>query len=196
MTTPARRRWLAAACVAPWLLACTKRSFQAIDVSGADWGRDFRLRGADGREHTLADYRGRLVLVFFGFTQCPDICPTALARAAETIRLLGAEARLLQVIFVTIDPERDTPAVLGEYTRAFEPTFIGLWGDAAATEATAREFHVFYRKVQTGASYTMDHSAISYVFDTRGRLRLAVQHAQTAAALAADMQLLLDEAAA
>ena len=132
------------------------------------------------------------MLIFFGFTQCPDICPTALSRAADVMQRLGPESDRLQVIFVTIDPERDTPALLREYTRAFHPSFVGLHGDAAVTAATAQQFKVFYNKVPTGSSYTMDHSAISYVFDPQGRLRLAVKHEQPAASLAADIGRLLN----
>lgn len=177
------------------LAGCQRRGgdapFQSIDVSGAEWGRDFRLRDADGRSVQLADFRGRCVLLFFGFTQCPDICPTALSRAAAVMQKLGPEATKLQVIFVTVDPERDSPDVLREYPRAFHPSFIGLHADLATTEATAKAFKVFYRKVPTGSSYTMDHTATSYVFDPAGRLRLAVRHEQDAASLAGDIALLL-----
>lgn len=171
----------------------SKHKFESIDVSGADWGQDFHLRDPQGRARTLADFRGKAVLVFFGFTQCPDVCPTALARAAEVKRLLGDDAARLQVIFVTIDPERDPPSVLNDYTHAFDPSFLGLWGDASATQAAARDFKVYYRKVPTGASYTMDHSTISYAFDPSGQLRLAIQHSQSAASVAADLRALLHE---
>jgi protein SCO1/2 len=175
--------------------ACSPRGdslgFESLDISGAEWDRDFALRDLEGRTRTLADYRGKAVLIFFGFTQCPDICPTALSRAADVMQRLGPEAERLQVIFVTIDPERDTPALLREYTRAFHPGFVGLHGDEASTAATAGQFKVFYRKVPTGSSYTMDHSAISYVFDPQGRLRLAVKHEQPAASLASDIGRLL-----
>jgi protein SCO1/2 len=181
------------------LAGCERRGeavpFESIDVSGADWGRDFRLLGSDGRTVQLADFQGRCVLLFFGFTQCPDVCPTALSRAAAVMQRLGAQATKLQVIFVTADPERDTPAVLREYTRAFHPSFIGLNADLATTEATAKTFKVFYRKVPTGSSYTMDHTATSYVFDPTGRLRLAVRHEQDATSLAADITRLLKESA-
>ncbi|MBN8493984.1 MAG: SCO family protein [Burkholderiales bacterium] len=194
---PHRRSVLAVLLAAALGTACSPReqpvAFEALDISGADWGRDFALRDSEGHPRTLADYRGKAVLVFFGFTQCPDICPTALSRAAEVMQHLGPEAARLQVIFVTIDPERDTPALLREYTRAFHPSFVGLHGDEATTAATAAQFKVFYRKVPTGSSYTMDHSAISYVFDPQGRLRLAVKHEQPAASLAADIGQLLKE---
>lgn len=170
-----------------------KVPFQSIDISGAEWGRDFRLQGTDGQPVQLADFRGRCVLLFFGFTQCPDVCPTALTRAADLMRRLGSQAARLQVIFVTVDPERDSPAVLREYTRAFHPSFIGLHADLDTTAATAQTFKVFYQKVPTGSSYTMDHTATSYVFDPTGRLRLAVRHEQDAASLAADITRLLKE---
>ena len=194
--TPAastRRTALALLLAAGLPAGCQRSGFHSLDVTGAPWGRDFRLRDPDGRERTLADFRGRAVLIFFGFTQCPDVCPTALSRAAEVQRLLGADGNRLQVIFVTVDPERDTPPVLAEYTRAFGTGFLGLYGDTAQTAATASEFRVIYQKVPTGGSYTMDHSAISYVFDPRGQLRLAVRHADTAAVVAEDIGRLLKD---
>ena len=179
------------------LVACDRQSsatpFQSIELTGADWGRDFRLQDAEGRTVQLADFKGRCVLLFFGFTQCPDVCPTALARAADVMQRLGPQASRLQVIFITVDPERDLPAVLREYPRAFHPSFIGLHADLAATEATAKAFKVFYRKVPTGSSYTMDHTATSYVFDPTGRLRLAVRHEQDAASITVDITRLMKE---
>ena len=165
--------------------------FRGMDLTGASYGRDFRLTDPDGRERTLADFKGRAVLLYFGFTQCPDVCPTALTRAAEAKRLLGSEGERLQVIFVTIDPERDLPAVLKEYTAAFDPSFLGLYGDAERTRQTAEHFKVYYKKVPTGGSYTMDHSTLSYAFDPQGRLRLALRHEQNAQDYAHDLRLLL-----
>lgn len=173
------------------LAGCTRRGFHATDVTGAEWGRDFRLRDPEGRVRTLADFRGRAVLIFFGFTQCPDVCPTALTRATEVMQALGDDARELQVIFVTVDPERDTPALLREYTSAFHPDFLGLWGDEQETAAAAAEFKVIYMKVPTNRSYTIDHTALSYVFDRAGRLRLAVRHGSPASELAEDVKQLL-----
>lgn len=167
--------------------------FQAFDVSNASWGRDFKLRDVDGHERTLADYRGKVVLLFFGFTQCPDVCPTALARAVDVEQRLGKDAARVQVLFVTLDPERDQPGLLKAYMDAFDPRFVALWGDLPTTDATAREFKIAYRKVPTGSSYTLDHTAITYAFDARGRLRLAIPHAQPAAAVAKDVERLLDE---
>lgn len=167
--------------------------FHGLDLTGASYGRDFRLLDAQGRERSLADFRGKVVLLYFGFTQCPDVCPTALSRAAEVKKLLGAEGERLQVIFVTIDPERDTPQVIQPYVAAFDPSFLGLYGDAQRTRETAAEFKVFYQKVPTGGSYTMDHSTLSYVFDPQGRLRLALRHEQNAQDYAHDLRLLLQE---
>lgn len=197
-TTPASRR----ACLAGGLgllalLAGCKRAplpFNGIDLTGATYGRDLRLQDADGRERTLADFRGRALMLFFGFTQCPDVCPTALTRALEIRQLLGADGGRLAVAFVTIDPERDTPEVLKAYVSAFDPGFVALRGDAAQTAEAAREFKVFYKKVPTGASYTMDHTAITYVFDPEGRLRLALRHEQGAQECAADLRQILGAA--
>jgi protein SCO1/2 len=194
---PPRRRALLAASAAAFSLlvaACSRsgpEAFHGIDLTGADYAKDFRLTDPDGKERTLADFRGKAVLVFFGFTQCPDVCPTALATAAEAKRLLGADGDRLQVIFVTIDPERDTPEVLRSYAAAFDPGFIGLYGDAERLERTAKDFKVFYNKVPTGSSYTMDHTALTYAYDPQGRLRLALRHGQTAEQYAADLRRLL-----
>jgi protein SCO1/2 len=195
----ARRRWATGFGLSIFsplavLSACSpssKASFHSIDITGANYGRDFALRDPEGRVRRLPDFKGRLLLIFFGFTQCPDVCPTSLARAVEVMQLLGPQAGQLQVAFVTVDPERDTPALLAEYTRAFHPSFLGLHADLETTAATAREFKVFYKKVPTGSSYTMDHTAMSYAFDREGRLRLAVRHEQTAAQVAADLKALL-----
>ena len=166
-------------------------SFNSLDVTGAAWGRDFSLLDPQGRTRTLADFRGQVVVLFFGFTQCPDVCPTALSRAAAVMQQLGPAAGRVQVIFVTVDPERDTAPMLAEYTRAFHPRFLGLMADLPTTERTAKDFKVFYRKVPTGSSYTMDHTALSFVFDPAGRLRLAVRHETTAEQLAQDLKRLL-----
>lgn len=192
----ARRLWLqlCAAAALGLLAACDKPAFQSLDITGASYGRGFSLQDTEGATRTLADYQGRVVLMFFGFTQCPDICPTALSRAAEVMALLGPDAARVQVVFVTVDPERDLPVVLREYTRAFHPSFIGLHADLDTTAATAKDFKVFYSKVPTGGSYTMDHTAITYAFDPQGRLRLAIRHEQTAASVAADVRLLLQHA--
>jgi protein SCO1/2 len=165
--------------------------FNGVDLTGADWGRDFSLQDPDGKTRTLADFRGKYVLLFFGFVHCPDVCPTALTRAKEMRKLLGADAAKVQVIFVTVDPERDTAALMREYTAAFDPTFLGLRADAEGTRRAAAEFKVFYEKVATGSSYTVNHSAMTYVFDDKGRLRLALQHTQSPEQFAADLRTLM-----
>jgi protein SCO1/2 len=162
-----------------------------MDLTGADYGKTLSLDDPSGRARSLADFRGQVVMVFFGFTQCPDVCPTALVRAVQVKQALGADGARLQVLFVSVDPERDTPAVLAEYTKAFDPTFLALRGDAARTEAAAKEFKVFFRRVPTGGSYTMDHTALSYLIDPQGRLRVAVRHNQPADEIVADVRQLL-----
>ncbi len=177
------------------LAGCTPGgvSFKGSDVTGAAFGRDFALADAAGQPRTLADYRGKAVALFFGYTQCPDVCPTTLAALAEATRSLGADAARVQVLFVTVDPERDTPALLAAYVPAFDPRFVGLRGDAAATERTAREFKVIYQKVPGAAPdrYTMDHSAGTYLFDPAGRLRVFESSAADPTALAHDLRELL-----
>jgi len=179
------------------LAACDKvlpTRFNGVDITGANYAQDFRLTDADGRERTLADFKGKAVMMFFGFTQCPDVCPTALVRAAEIKRLLGSDGDRLQVIFVTVDPERDSPVVLKAYTQAFDPSFIGLYGDLQRTSETAKDFKVFYKKVPTGSSYTMDHSAFSYVFDPKGKIRIVLRHEQGAQECADDLRTILQSA--
>jgi protein SCO1/2 len=167
--------------------------FRASDVTGATFGREFQLNDAAGKPRTLADYRGKAVVVFFGYTQCPDVCPTTLAELADVMKKLGPDADRVQVLFVTIDPERDTPDLLSKYVPAFDPRFMGLYGDAAATARTAKEFKIIYQK-QPGAtpgSYTMDHSAGTYIFDPQGRLRLYVSYGQGPEVFAHDLRELL-----
>ncbi|NYT80244.1 SCO family protein [Alcaligenaceae bacterium] len=166
-------------------------NIRGIDMSGADIGHDFLLTGTDGKQHALADFKGQAVLIFFGFTQCPDVCPTALFRAAEVKKMLGDDGDQLQVLFVTVDPERDTPEVLQAYVSAFDPSFLGLYGDLAQTRKTASDFKVYYEKVPTGSSYTMDHTAITYVYDKDGQLRVALRHTQSVEDYAADIRQVL-----
>jgi protein SCO1 len=167
--------------------------FEAADVTGASFGHDFALEDPDGRQRTLADFRGKAVVVFFGYTQCPDVCPATLATLAEAMKRLGPDADRVQVLFITVDPERDTAALLAQYVPAFDPRFLGLRGDAAATARTAKEFRIIYEKVPgaTPGSYTMDHSAGSYVFDPQGRLRLFVSNGQGPDVFAHDLRELL-----
>ncbi|MDR0716980.1 MAG: SCO family protein [Azoarcus sp.] len=165
--------------------------FHNTDISGASYGNDFALLDPDGKTRRLADFRGKAVMIFFGFIQCPDICPSTLVRASEVRRLLGADGERLQILFVTLDPERDSPAILREYTAAFGADVLGLYATPEKTRETAKDFRIYYRKTPTGSGYTIDHSAISYLYDPAGRLRLAVSHQSPAAAIAADVALLL-----
>jgi protein SCO1/2 len=167
--------------------------FESSDVTGSSFGHDFTLEDPDGRQRTLADFRGKAVVVFFGYTQCPDVCPATLATLAEAMKRLGPDADRVQVLFITVDPERDTAALLKQYVPAFDPHFLGLRGDAAATARTAKEFRIIYEKVPgpTPGSYTMDHSAGSYVFDPQGRLRLFVSNGQGPDVFAHDLRELL-----
>lgn len=173
-----------------------KVSFRNTDVTGAAFGRGFELTDHNGQRRTLADFRGKVVTVFFGYTQCPDVCPTTLSEMAEVMRLLGDKADRVQVLFVSVDPERDTQALLAQYVPAFDPRFLGLYGTAEETAGVAKEFKVFFQKVPGSRPgiYTVDHSAGSYVFDAQGRLRLFVKHAQGAAPLAEDLRKLIDGA--
>ena len=149
--------------------------FRSTDITGADFGKALSLTGHDGRPRTLADFRGKLVVLFFGFTHCPDICPTTLADMAGVMKALGADAARVQVLFVTVDPERDTAGLLAKYVPAFDASFLGLTGNPAAVQAAAKEFKIFYEKRPGGApgAYTVDHSGQSYVLDAQGRLRFA-----------------------
>jgi protein SCO1/2 len=151
--------------------------FKSADITGASWGKGFHLTDQNGKPLSLADFKGKVVLLFFGYTHCPDVCPTTMAELAQVMQQLGADAKRVQVLFVTVDPARDTPQVLKQYVPAFNPTFIGLYGNADATAAVAKEFHVVYQKQPDGGSggpgdYTVDHSAGTYIYDPQGRLRL------------------------
>jgi len=183
--------------VAAFLAACSPEGpkFRSTDVTGADFGRELALTGHDGKPRTLADFRGKAVVLFFGYTHCPDVCPTTLVDLAEVMKKLGSDAARVQVLFVTLDPERDTPEVLSKYVPAFDASFLGLSGDAAATKRTAQEFKIFYEKRpgSTPSSYTVDHSAQSYVIDPQGRLRLFVRQDRIATDLADDLRTILNE---
>jgi len=167
--------------------------FMASDVTGTSYGRDFQLVDHNGKPRTLADYHGKAVVMFFGYTQCPDVCPTTLAELAEAMKRLGPDADRVQVLFVTVDPERDTPDLLSKYVPAFDPRFVGLYGDADATARTAKEFKIIYQKQpgQTPGTYTMDHSAGTFVFDPNGKLRVYVGYGQGADVFAHDLRELL-----
>ncbi|MBP6406527.1 MAG: SCO family protein [Ramlibacter sp.] len=188
------RRALLLASVA-LLSACSpdKPQFRAIDITGAEYARDFNLTDHNGQPRSIKDFAGKVVVVFFGFTQCPDVCPTALAELAEVKRMLGKDGNKLQGIFVTVDPERDTPEVLKGYMANFDPSFLALRGTPDQLAAMAKDYKVYYKKVdgKTPTSYTMDHSAGSFVYDTQGRIRLYTRYGSGAQALADDIRLLL-----
>lgn len=189
-------RWLAVSLVALLgLTACSKpvAQFDSVDITGADYAHDFHLTDASGRPRALADYRGKVVMLFFGYTQCPDVCPTTMADLKSVMQALGPESDRVQVLFVTLDPERDTAALLAQYVPAFDPRFVGLRGDDATTEATAKEFKVFYQKVPgtVPGSYTLDHTAGTYVFDAAGHIRLFIRQNEGAVAITHDVKLLL-----
>lgn len=188
---------ISATVLALGLSACGKseaslQDVHGIDLTGASFGDGFQLKDADGQVRTLEDFKGKVVLMFFGFTQCPDVCPTALVNASQIKSLLGPDGDKLQVLFITVDPERDTPEVLREYTQAFDPSFIGLYGDEAQTAAVAKNYRVFYAKVPTGNSYTMEHTALTYVFDRDGTLRIALRHEMTPEQSAEDIRKVMD----
>jgi protein SCO1/2 len=169
-----------------------KPSFQLTDLTGAEFGRDFQLTDHNGKPRTLADFKGKVVAIFFGYTHCPDVCPTALGELAIVVNELGKDAGRMQVLFITADPERDTPALLSRYVPAFHPDFLGLYGDVDATARTAKEFKVFYQKQPLpGGGYSVDHSAGTYIYDTKGRLRLFAGYGQGAPKLLHDIRLLL-----
>lgn len=165
--------------------------YSGIDLDKVNWGRNFRLTDASGRERTMEEFRGKYVMIFFGYVQCPVVCPTVLLRAAETRRALGADGERIQVVFITLDPERDTPALAQEYAEAFDPSFIGLRGDLERTKEVAKEFHVYFKKVPTGGSYAIDHTAITYVLDDKGKLRLGLQHQHSVEQYVADLRALI-----
>ena len=175
--------------------ACSddKPSFRSSDITGLDLGRDFELIDHNGQPRTLADFRGKVLVVFFGFTHCPDVCPTTLAELAKAMKQLGPDAQRVQVAMITVDPQRDTPEVLKPYVTALDPSFLGLTGDPQAIADAAKEFKVFYQK-SPGASpqaYSVDHSSGTYVFDPAGRVRLMVAYGQGAEVFAHDIAELL-----
>ena len=174
---------VAAVTVAIFLrLGAKNIDFEATDVAGVSWGRDLRLTGNDGAPHELADFRGKVVALYFGYTRCPDVCPLTLATLGESVRLLGEKGKRVQVLFVTVDPKHDKPKVLSEYLRSFHEGFLGLYGDAAATARTAAEF-----KVEAGEH----HSIPVFLFDPTGRLRLVAHPEASAESIAHDVRLLL-----
>jgi len=178
------------------LAGCSdKPAFSGIDITGADYATGFDLTDHNGQRRTLADFKGKAVVVFFGFTQCPDVCPTSLAEMAQAKALLGDQGDRLQGLFVSVDPERDTPEVMKEYMVNFDPTFLALFTSPDALPALAKSFKIYYKKVDgpTPTSYTMDQSAGSYVYDAQGRIRLYHRYGSGAQALASDVKRLLAE---
>ena len=191
-----RRAWLLASAAVLLVTAtgCEQRAqFNNVDITGAQYAREFVLTDHAGARRTLADYKGKVVTVFFGFVQCPDICPTTLQDMAEVRRRLGRAGDDVQVLFITVDPDRDTREVLAKYVPAFDPSFVGLYGSPEDTARVAKEFKVIYEKVpgQTPTSYTINHSAGTYVFDRQGRVRLFLRHGAGIDAIAADLKRLL-----
>ena len=178
------------------LTACQpdRPNFHGIDITGVDYARDLRVRDFNGQPRTLADFRGKVVVIFFGYTQCPDVCPTTMGEMLRVKQLLGADGDKLQVLFLSLDPERDTPEVLKAYMGSFDPGFLGLYaGSADELAALAKDFKVFYKKVEgsTPGSYTMDHTASSYIYDPQGRLRLVSRYGTRPEDVAADVRQLL-----
>jgi protein SCO1/2 len=201
MTNPIKKL-LTMLALAVLLAACDKLSnglsnkpvsFNNTDITGLDYARDFALTDHTGKPRTLADFRGKIVVLFFGYTQCPDVCPTTMAEMSTVMKELGPSADDVQVLFVTLDPERDTQTLLAQYVPAFDQRFLGLSGDAEATRKVAKEFKVFYNKVPGTApgSYSIDHTAGSYLFDRNGKVRLYLRHGQGAAPIVHDIRQLL-----
>ena len=177
------------------MAGCTEKvePFSGIDITGADYATGFSLTDHNGQPRTLADFKGKAVVLFFGFTQCPDVCPTTMSELAEAKRLLGPEGERVQGLFVSIDPERDTPEIMKQYMASFDPSFLALYAPADRLPELAKSYKIYYKKVDgpTPTSYTMDHSAGSYVYDPQGRIRLYHRYGTGAPALAADLKKLL-----
>ena len=178
-----------------FLTACApdKPQFKSIDLTGADYAKDFVLPDQNGKTRSIKDFAGKVVVVFFGFTQCPDVCPTSMAELAGIKKSLGADGDKLQAIFISVDPERDTPEILKAYMGNFDPTFLALRPSAEQLPAVAKDFKIYYKKVEgrTANSYSMDHSAGNYIYDTQGRLRLYNRYGSGTEALISDIRLLL-----
>jgi protein SCO1/2 len=185
---------ISAVCAALILSGCTPSTptFQNTDISGADFGKNFTLTDHTGKTRSLSDYQGKVVLIFFGFTQCPDVCPTTLAELSEVMKKLGSGADRVQVLFITVDPERDTQTVLGQYVPAFDPRFVGLTGSVEQIAAVNKDFKAFYQKVPTpNGSYTVDHFSGMYAFDATGRIRLFIRYRAPMDSVVADVKTLL-----
>lgn len=189
-----RRQWFALALAAA-LVACSaeKPAFKAIDITGATYAQQLDLPDVSGQKRSLADFKGKVTIVFFGYAQCPDVCPGTLVEIADARQKLGADGAKVQPVFVTVDPERDTAQVLKEYVAAFGLDVVALRGDLEQTQAAAKAFKVFFAKVpgKEPGSYTIDHTAGAYVFDREGRVRLFVRYGSGTEALVHDLKLLL-----
>ncbi|GJG95913.1 SCO family protein [Cupriavidus pauculus] len=191
------RRFCLLALCAAFLTACgqPKPSFKNVDISGAsDFGKDFALQDPTGKTRTLGDFKGKVVLMFFGYTHCPDVCPTTMVELKQVMEQMGPDADKVQVLFVTVDPERDTAALMAQYVPAFDARFLGLRpADEAALKQVTKDFKVYYAKVPGSSpnNYTMDHSAGSYVFDQNGQLRLFIRHGQGPEPIAHDLKALM-----
>ncbi len=188
---------LALPAAAGLLSACSqaKPQFQSVDLTGAEYATGFSLTDHNGQVRTLKDFAGKVVVVFFGFTQCPDVCPTTMAELAQVKKLLGADGEKLQAVFVSVDPERDTPEILKAYMGNFDPSFVALRPTPAQLADMAKDFKVFYKRVDGKApgSYSMDHTAGSYVFDGNGKIRLFTRYGSGAEMLASDVKLLIND---
>ncbi|WP_174262764.1 MULTISPECIES: SCO family protein [unclassified Variovorax] len=180
------------------LAACSEKkpSFNAVDITGADYAKGFTLSDADGKQRTLADFKGKVVVMFFGYAQCPDVCPTTMSEMAQVKQQLGSDGDKLQVLFVTVDPARDTPTVMKAYMGAFDPGFVALIPTPEQLSALAKDYKVYYKKVEgkTPTSYSMDHSAASFVYDTEGRVRLYARYGAGVPAMVSDLKALLKPA--
>ena len=190
-----RRRVLIAGVAGLGLAACApKEAFKSIDITGANYARDFELPDTEGKLRRLADFKGKVVVLFFGYTQCPDVCPTTLQELTQARQLMGPLGDRVQGIFVTIDPERDTPEMLRNYMQSFDPGYVALVPNAQQLEQAAKDFKVYYKKAagKTPTSYTMEHTAASFIFDPQGRVRLFTRYGLGAQALADDLKLLLN----
>lgn len=170
------------------------RKFNAIDITGAEFGKDFQLKDHHGQNRSLSDFKGMAVVMFFGYTNCPDVCPTTMSDLSQALELMGKEqAKRVKVLFVTVDPERDTQELLSKYVPAFNPDFLGMYGDETTTVKVAKEFRIFYQKNKKNNSgnYTVDHSAGTYVFDPAGQLRLFMKYGEGAESIAHDLRAIL-----
>ncbi len=176
----------------------SKTNFNAMDVTGAPWGQSYALPDLQGKTVTQANFPGKVTAIFFGFMYCPDACPTHLTKMGEVKKLLGKKAEKLQLVFITVDPERDSSDELTKYLQSFDPNIVGLRGTLGQTQAITKDFRVFYKKVETKDSakepmaYTIDHTTFTYVFDGKGKLRLVIPHDLSAEKIASDLQHLID----